>query len=146
VRRGKHSCRPSPSSTDRADPLFVAAATAAFRGGAPGPRGARQLGPFVHPRIGPRLAVGALGTGAAFWLLSSSARHASAIETTLCLQIEPVCSSRCRAGAGELPTARRLAAVALSGGIGSRSGRAGPSPPSPASAVARDPALLAART
>ncbi len=104
-------------TTDRADALFVAAATATCAGiaalAALAARGELVL--FVHPRIGPRLfAVGALGTGAAFWLLFRGARHASAIETTLCLQIEPVYSLIAAWTAlGERPTARRLACVAL---------------------------------
>lgn len=123
-------------TTDRADPLFVAAATAAFAGAAAlavlAARG--ELGFFVHPRVGPRLlAVGALGTGAAFWLLFLGARHASAIETTLCLQIEPVYSLALAGMAlGERPTARRLVAVALVlGGIVLALGARGTVAPSP---------------
>ena len=123
-------------TTDRADPLFVAAATAGFAGAAAFvvlvARGELRL--FVHPRIGPRLlAVGALGTGAAFWLLFQGASRASAIETTLCLQIEPVYSLILAALAlGERPTARRIGSVMLVlGGIVLALGAHGAAAPSP---------------
>ncbi len=104
-------------TTDRADALFVAAATAAFAGAAAvlvlTRRG--ELALLVHPRLGPRLLlVGALGTGAAFWLLFLGARHASAIETTLCLQIEPAYSLIAAwLVLGDRPTVRRAASVSL---------------------------------
>jgi O-acetylserine/cysteine efflux transporter len=123
-------------TTDRADPLFVAAATAWFAGAAAfvvlAVRG--ELALFVHPRIGPRLlAVGALGTGAAFWLLFQGAHRASAIETTLCLQSEPIYSLILAALAlGERPTARRVGSVVLVlGGIVLALGARGAAPPSP---------------
>ena len=104
-------------TTDRADSVFVAFATAGFAGLAALVVLARrgELSLFVHPHIGPRLvAVGALGTGAAYWLLFLGAHRASAIETTLCLQIEPMYSLVAAwIALGERPTTRRLASVAL---------------------------------
>jgi probable blue pigment (indigoidine) exporter len=104
-------------TTDRADPLFVAAATT-FCAGATALvvlAVRREFALLVHPRIGPRLlAVGALGTGAAFWFFFQGARRASAIETVLCLQIEPAYSlAAAWIVLGERPTARRLGAIAL---------------------------------
>ncbi|MBI3769980.1 MAG: DMT family transporter [Deltaproteobacteria bacterium] len=104
-------------TTDRADALFVAAATTFFAGAtALVVLAARcELALLVHPRIGPRLlAVGALGTGAAFWFFFQGARRATAIETVLCLQIEPAYAlAAAWVVLGERPTARRLGAIAL---------------------------------
>ena len=104
-------------TTDRADALFVAAATTLCAGATAlvvlATR--RELALLVHPRIGPRLlAVGALCTGAAYWLFFQGARRASAIETALCLQIEPAYSLLAAwMFLGERPDTRRLGAIAL---------------------------------
>jgi len=104
-------------TTDRADALFVAAVTTLCAAGAAfavlALRG--ELALLVAPRIGPRLLlVGALGTGAAFWLLFEGARRATAIETVLCLQIEPAYALVAAwAVLGERPSARRLGAITL---------------------------------
>jgi probable blue pigment (indigoidine) exporter len=104
-------------TTDRADPMFVAAATTLFAGATALAVLAtrRQLRLLVHAHIGPRLLlVGVLGTAAAFWLFFAGARRATAIETALCLQIEPAYSL---VGAwlvlGQRPTVRRVAAISL---------------------------------
>jgi len=103
-------------TTSDADALFVAAATTvvaglcalamlALRGGvavlwAPGQRAALA-------------AIGTLGTAVTFLLFFEGARRTSAIETALCLQIEPVYSLfLARAFLGHALTARRLGAVA----------------------------------
>ncbi len=104
-------------TTNRADALFVAAATTLCAGAAAlavlALRG--ELALLVEPRIGPRLVlVGALGTGAAFWLFFQGARRATAIETVLCLQIEPAYALVAAwAVLGERPSARRLGAITL---------------------------------
>lgn len=104
-------------TTDRAHPMFVAAATTLFAGATALVvlTTRRQLGLLVHRRIGPRLLlVGALGTGAAFWLFFQGARHATAIETALCMQIEPAYSLLAAwLVLGQRPTARRVAAITL---------------------------------
>jgi len=104
-------------TTDSADALSVAAATTVCAGAAAlivlALRG--ELALLVEPRIGPRLLlVGAIGTGAAFWFLFEGARRATAIETVLCLQIEPAYALVAAwLVLGERPSARRLAAIAL---------------------------------
>jgi drug/metabolite transporter (DMT)-like permease len=80
-------------TTERADPLAVAAVSSLFAAAAAlvvlGYRG--ELGVLVGRREAPRLVVvGALGTALAFVLLYEGAKRASAIETALCLQTEPV--------------------------------------------------------
>lgn len=104
-------------TTDRADALFVAAATTGFAGATALAVLAwrRELTLLLHRRIGPRLvAIGALGTGAAFWLFFLGARRATAIETALCLQIEPAYALVAAwLVLGERPTRRRLGATAI---------------------------------
>ena len=104
-------------TTDRADPLFVAAATTACAGATALVvlAARRQLALLVHRRIGPRLfAVGALGTGAAYWFFFQGARRTGAIETALCLQIEPAYSLLAAwLFLGQRPDGRRLAAIVL---------------------------------
>lgn len=104
-------------TTDRADALFVAATTTICAGVTALAVLAwrRELALLVHPRLGPwLLAVGALGTGAAFWLFFQGARRASAIETTLCLQIEPAYALLFAwIVLGERPSLRRIAAITL---------------------------------
>jgi drug/metabolite transporter (DMT)-like permease len=82
-------------TTDRADPLFVAAATTLFAGLAAavmlGARG--ELSRLVQRRTAPLLIVlGALGTTLPFTLFFLGTRRTSAIEAVLCLQTEPVYS------------------------------------------------------
>jgi drug/metabolite transporter (DMT)-like permease len=103
-------------TTTDADPLFVAATTTivaglcafavlAFRGGAGAlwERGERL----------PLLAIGLLGTAVTFVLFFEGASRTSAIETALCLQIEPVYSLLlARLFLGHPLTPRRLGAVA----------------------------------
>jgi drug/metabolite transporter (DMT)-like permease len=76
---------------------------------------------LLDPRTAPRLAaLGALGTGVAFALFFEGAKRTSAIETALCLQIEPVYSLLlARVVLGHPITGRRLGAVgAIVAGIG----------------------------
>jgi len=82
-------------TTEGAAPLFVAAATTLFAGAAAavlmGLRG--ELHHLVARRHGPRLAaIGLLGTALAFVLFFEGARRTTAIDTVLCLQVEPVYS------------------------------------------------------
>ena len=104
-------------TTERAAPLFVATTTtlfaAVFAAVVLGVRGELRL--LVQPSTGPRLlAIGALGTGAAFVLFFTGASRVTAIETLLCLQIEPAYSLLvawfCL---GHRPTPRRVGAVAV---------------------------------
>jgi drug/metabolite transporter (DMT)-like permease len=107
----------SKLTTDRADPIFVAAASSlvaalaaaavlALRG---------ELGILVDRRRAGTLALlGALGTGAAFVLFFEGVSRSSAIETALCLQIEPVYSLLfARIFLGHPITARRVVGVTL---------------------------------
>lgn len=102
-------------TTNRADPLFVAAATslfgAAFGAIVLGAR--RELHFLVRRKIGLRLAaIGALGTAAAYLLFFSGARRTTAIETVVCLQIEPAYAMLAAwLGLGHQPTLRRLIAI-----------------------------------
>jgi drug/metabolite transporter (DMT)-like permease len=104
-------------TTDRAGALFVGAATTVFAGATALVvlAARRELGVLLHRRIGPSLvAVGTIGTGAAFWLFFLGAGRATAIETTLCLQVEPAYALVAAwLVLGERPTARRLGATAL---------------------------------
>ena len=104
-------------TTDRADALFVAAATTLCAGAAALAvlTLRSELALLVDARIGPRLLlVGAVGTGAAFWFLFEGARRATAIQTVLCLQIEPAYALVAAwAVLGERPSARRLGAIIL---------------------------------
>ena len=60
------------------------------------------------------LALGVLGTGISFFLFFTGAKQATAIETVLCLQIEPVYSLLLAwLVLGHRPTAQRLAATAV---------------------------------
>jgi drug/metabolite transporter (DMT)-like permease len=80
-------------TTERADPLVVASLSSLFAAVAAlavlGARG--ELAILVRRREAPRLfLIGALGTALAFVLLFEGAKRASAIETALCLQTEPL--------------------------------------------------------
>ena len=103
-------------TTGAADGLFVATATSVFAGlAAAGLLAVRgELGRlFARERLPFLLAIGALGTAAAFLLFYEGARRTSAIVTVLCLQIEPVYSLLlARVALGHPITPRRLAAVA----------------------------------
>jgi drug/metabolite transporter (DMT)-like permease len=104
-------------TTDRAAPLFVAAATtlfgAAFATVVLGTRG--ELALLVRGATARRLAVvGALGTAVAFMLFFAGARRTTAIETLLCLQIEPAYSLLAAwLFLGHRPTPRRMIAVGV---------------------------------
>jgi drug/metabolite transporter (DMT)-like permease len=82
-------------TTAGADSLFVAVATTLFGGAAAlvflavrRDGGLRQL---VDARNGPRLAVvGLLGSAVAYGLFFEGARRSSALDTVLCLQVEPL--------------------------------------------------------
>ena len=110
-------------TTDGADALFVATVTTGFgalvafaylavRGG---------LGAFFDRRVGPRLAwVGLLGSAVAYGFLFEGARRSSAIDTVLCLQVEPLYALIiARMFLGHGLTLRRIAAAGVLGtGIG----------------------------
>jgi O-acetylserine/cysteine efflux transporter len=103
-------------TTGYSDPFFVAAMTSLFGGLCAvvvlGARG--DLGVLLQPRIGARLAaIGALGTAVAFYLFYLGASRASAIDTVLCLQIEPAYALILAwVFLGHRPTTRRIAATA----------------------------------
>lgn len=104
-------------TTERADPLVVAAVSSVFAAVAAlvvlALRG--ELGVLVGRREVPRLfAIGALGTALAFLLLFEGAKRATAIETALCLQTEPVYALLgARFVLGHPLTLRRVLASAL---------------------------------
>lgn len=102
-------------TTNRADPFSVAAITTLFAGAAAlvalALRGevASLFQRATRPRL---LAIGALGTATAFLLFYSGARRSTAIETALCLQIEPAYSLMAAwLALGHRPTRRRLLAI-----------------------------------
>jgi O-acetylserine/cysteine efflux transporter len=105
-------------NTTRAEPLLVATATSLFAGAGSlallAWRG--ELGRLVAPGVaGKLLALGALGTAVTYLLLFAGTARTSAIETALCLQVEPVYSLVLSwAFLGHPVTLRRLGAV---GGI-----------------------------
>jgi probable blue pigment (indigoidine) exporter len=106
----------------RATPLFVATASS-VAGGVVGVIGLAMRGELrvlVTRRITMRLvAIGALGTAAAFLLLFEGTHRATAIEATLCLQIEPAYALIVAwLFLGHRPTRRRVVAIiVLLGGI-----------------------------
>jgi drug/metabolite transporter (DMT)-like permease len=109
-------------TTDRADPLFVAAVTTFFAGLAAavelGARG--ELSRLVRRETAPLLILlGALGTTIPFILFFVGTRRTSAIEAVLCLQTEPVYSLIVAwLFLGHRLTARRVgAALVLTTGI-----------------------------
>ncbi len=101
--------------TADAEPFLVAALTSALGGVCAvlvlGWRG--ELGALVQPVIGPRLAaIGLLGTSVAYTLFFAGASRSSAIETVLCLQIEPAYSLLLSwVALGHRPTPRRIIAT-----------------------------------
>jgi drug/metabolite transporter (DMT)-like permease len=109
-------------TTGYGDAFFVAAVTTILAGACACvilyARG--DLGMLLAPGTGPRLAaIGALGTAVAQYLFFLGASGASAIDTVLCLQIEPAYSLILAwIFLGHRPTGRRVAAtVALLAGI-----------------------------
>src|SRR5581483_2097792 len=102
-------------TADALPPPVVAALTSAFAAAAAvtvlAARGElREL--FDRRRIPALALLGLLGTAVTFWLFYAGARRASAIETALCLQVEPVYALL---GAwmvlGHRPTAARAGAI-----------------------------------
>jgi drug/metabolite transporter (DMT)-like permease len=108
-------------TTGRADAMLVATVSSLFAGVAAlvvlGVRG--EIGVLLRRREGPWLAtIGLLGTALAYALFFLGASRTRAIETALCLQVEPVYSLfASRVFLGHPITPRRLiaSAVALSG-------------------------------
>jgi drug/metabolite transporter (DMT)-like permease len=104
-------------TTDRADPLFVAAVTTFFAGLAAalvlGTRG--ELRRLLRRKTAPLLILlGALGTTIPFILFFEGTRRTSAIEAVLCLQTEPVYSLIVAwLFLGHRLTARRVAAASV---------------------------------
>ena len=107
----------SKLTTDRADPIFVAAVSSLVAAlAAAGVLAARgELAILFEPGRVARLALlGTLGTGAAFVLFFEGVSRSSAIETALCLQIEPVYSLLfARVFLGHPLTRRRVIGVTL---------------------------------
>jgi O-acetylserine/cysteine efflux transporter len=110
-------------TTAQGDAFFVAATTTIVAGlcafAVLGLRG--ELGALVaRAQLPALLAIGALGTALTFLLFFEGARRTSAIETAMCLQIEPVYSLfLARVFLGHPLTPRRLVAVgAIVTGIG----------------------------
>lgn len=104
-------------TTSSLDALSVAVGTTAFGALAGlallGARG--ELARLGDRRALPRLvAMAALGTGAAFFLFFQGAQRTSAIETALCLQVEPAYSLLlARVALGHPITGRRMGAAAV---------------------------------
>lgn len=104
-------------TTGRASPLFVAAVTSLFAGVCAAAllawRGELRL--LAQPVLRLRLvAIGALGTGAAFFLFYWGASRTSAIDAVLCLQSEPAYSLLLSwMFLGHRPTRRRILAIAV---------------------------------
>ena len=85
----------SKLTTDRADPIFVAAASSLVAAlAAAAVLAARgEIKALIAPRrVGKLVLLGALGTGLAFICFFEGVSRISAIETALCLQIEPLYS------------------------------------------------------
>jgi drug/metabolite transporter (DMT)-like permease len=107
----------SKLTTDRADPIFVAACSTLVAGlvaaGVLAARGELAV-LFARGRTLWLALLGALGTGGAFVLFFEGVSRSSAIETALCLQIEPLYSlAIARVFLGHPVTARRGLGVAL---------------------------------
>ncbi len=99
------------------DPLLVATVTSVFAGvlALVVLLGRGEVGVLFARATGPRLAlVGALGTAVAFFLFYAGASRTSAIETALCLQVEPIYSLfGAWIGLGHRPTPRRVLSIAV---------------------------------
>jgi drug/metabolite transporter (DMT)-like permease len=109
-------------TTGAGDPLLVAAVTSLFAGicGLTVVVMRGEVGVLVARKTAPRLMlIAALGTAAAFYLFFLGASRTSAIDTVLCLQIEPAYALLLAwIFLGNRPTARRVVAtVALMAGI-----------------------------
>jgi len=104
-------------TTGRADPFLVAAATGLFGGlfASALLTATGELRELFRPGRWPSLTlIGALGTALAFFLFFEGAKRTTAIETALCLQIEPAYSLLLSwLALGHRPTARRVAALAV---------------------------------
>lgn len=104
-------------TTNSGDPLFVAVATTLCAGVLAAAILAYQgnLSVLVRRPHAPRLLlIGCLGTSAAFVLFFHGAQQTTAVETVLCLQIEPAYSMLFAwLFLGHRPTPRRFAAIAL---------------------------------
>lgn len=104
-------------TTNAGEPLFVAMLTTWFGAAAAAAlllwrRRWRDL--FASQHLPGLLAIGTLGTGVAFLLFYQGASRSSAIETVLCLQIEPAYSLVLAwLVLGHRPGARRVIATAL---------------------------------
>jgi len=103
-------------TTNEGSPLFVAAATSGFAAlfGATLLILRGELGVVLNAATAPRLLVtGALGSGLSFLFFFLGAQRVSAIESVLCLQIEPLYSLLAAwVFLGHRPTPRRVAAIA----------------------------------
>jgi drug/metabolite transporter (DMT)-like permease len=104
-------------TTGLADPLLIAAGTTAFAG-IVAAAVVTVRGEWHHllrpPSALPLTVVGALGTSAAFVLFFAGAQRATAIDTVLCLQIEPAYSLLAAwLVLGHRPTRRRVGAIGL---------------------------------
>jgi drug/metabolite transporter (DMT)-like permease len=103
-------------TTNRGTPLFVATVTTLFAGCFAGAllllKG--EWRPMIERDTGWRLAlIGALATGVAFTLFYNGVQRSTAVETALCLQIEPLYSLIAAwAFLGHRPDRRRIAATA----------------------------------
>jgi drug/metabolite transporter (DMT)-like permease len=106
-------------TTRGVEPLFVATATTLFGAVAALALLAwrRQLHWLAERRFAPRLAlVGLFGTTLAYLLFFEGARRATAIDTMLCLQVEPLYSLFFAwAFLGHRPSPRRVSAAAVLG-------------------------------
>ena len=104
-------------TTNAGSPLFVAATSALFAGAfAAGVLTVRgELRILATPGVRVRLvAVGALGTAAAHLMFYAGAHRSTAIESALCLQIEPLYSLLAAwLALGHPPTRRRLTAIGI---------------------------------
>jgi O-acetylserine/cysteine efflux transporter len=104
-------------TTSQSSPVFVAMVTSCFAGAVAALVLLwRREGHFLLRRDTgwPLLVIGALGTSIAFVLFYAGAKRTTAIETVLCLQIEPAYSLMAAwAVLGHRPTLRRAAAVAV---------------------------------
>ncbi len=107
----------SKLTTDRADPIFVAAVSSLVAAAAAAVvlAARREIRALVEPRrVATLVLLGALGTGLAFICFFEGVSRTSAIETALCLQIEPVYSLLfARVFLGHPLTRRRVAGVTL---------------------------------
>ena len=104
-------------ASTRASPVFIATATTAWAASAALTMLAarRELRTLAAPgKRGWLVAIGGLGTAAAFLLLFEGSRRTTAVDATLCLQIEPAYALVIAwVFLGHRPTARRCGGIAL---------------------------------